>query len=123
MTKLLACLALAILLAVPAQAGPFEDGVLAYKSGDYVTAIRIWRLLAEKGHARAQFNLALMSGKGDGVPKDYVKAHMWSSLAAAQRDKNGVRFRDFIASRMTPAQIAEAQKLAREWAAKHRYNR
>jgi TPR repeat protein len=48
-----------------------------------------------------------------GVPQDYVIAHMWLSLAAA--GGNFTAERDFIAAKMTPAQVAEAQKLAREW--------
>jgi hypothetical protein len=53
--------------------------------------------------------------KGQGVPEDYVIAHMWFSLAAAGGDRNAAKGRDLVATRMTPAQIAEAQKLAREW--------
>jgi hypothetical protein len=47
------------------------------------------------------------------VPQDYVLAHMWFNLAAAQVPV--AVFRDDIASKMSAAQIAEAQKLAREW--------
>jgi TPR repeat protein len=54
-------------------------------------------------------------GTGQGVPQDYVKAHMWFNLAAAGGHKNAVKARDMTAARMTAAQIAEAQKLAREW--------
>jgi len=53
--------------------------------------------------------------KGEGVPQDYVKAHMWVNLAGAKGDEEAIKARDSIAERMTPAQIAEAQKLAREW--------
>jgi TPR repeat protein len=63
-----------------------------------------------------------MYAKGEGVPQDYVQAHKWFNLAASRfpasekenRDK-AVENRDRIAAKMTPAQIAEAQKLAREW--------
>ncbi len=61
-----------------------------------------------------------MYGKGLGVPQDYVQAHMRFNLAASSfppgenRDK-AVKNRDIVAKRMTPAQISEAQKLAREW--------
>ncbi len=61
-----------------------------------------------------------MYGKGLGVPQDYVQAHMWSNLAASgyipgkTRDQS-VKDRDIVAEKMTPAQIAEAEKLAREW--------
>ena len=57
---------------------------------------------------------------GRGIPQDYIEAHKWFNLAAAtdtekeDRDK-AVKERDDVAARMTPAQIAEAQKLAREW--------
>ena len=53
---------------------------------------------------------------GKGVVQDYVLAHMWLNLAAAQGDPDAARWRDDVAKMMMPAQIAEAQKLAREWA-------
>jgi TPR repeat protein len=57
---------------------------------------------------------------GRGVPQDYVEAHKWFNLAAAisttESNRNtAVKGRDRVATRMTPDQIAEAQKLAREW--------
>ena len=77
---------------------------------------------AEQGHAGAQYNRGVAYGKGKGVPQDYVQAHMWFNLAASRfsaseaedRDR-AVENRDMIASRMTPEQLAEAQRLAREW--------
>ncbi len=56
-----------------------------------------------------------MYAKGQGVPQDYVLAHMWFNLAGAQGDKKARKDRDLAASHMTPDQIAEAQRLAREW--------
>ena len=56
-----------------------------------------------------------MYDNGEGVPQDYVTAHMWFNLAAASGNKDAVKARDIVAAQMTPAQIAEAQKLAREW--------
>jgi hypothetical protein len=51
-------------------------------------------------------------------PQDYVQAHMWYNLAAAgsadQLRDQAAQFRDELAAKMTPAQIAEAQKMARE---------
>ena len=46
---------------------------------------------------------------------DYVMAHMWVNLSAAQGHKKAVKARDILAKKMTPDQIAEAQRLAREW--------
>jgi TPR repeat protein len=52
---------------------------------------------------------------GKGMPQNYVMAHMWFNLSAAKGGMNAAKFRDSLAKKMTPAQIAEAQKLAREW--------
>ena len=56
-----------------------------------------------------------MYATGQGVQQDYVTAYMWLDLSAAQGEQGAVKARDMIARRITPAQIAEAQKLAREW--------
>ena len=52
---------------------------------------------------------------GYGVAKDFVLAHMWYNLAAAQGNFGSGWERGVVAMKMTPAQISEAQKLAREW--------
>ena len=82
---------------------------------DYVEAANWYRKAAEQGHAEAQNNLGLMYGIGQGVQQNYVQAHMWYNLAGAQGLEQAAKNRDNVAKRMTPAQIAEAQKLAREW--------
>ncbi len=64
-----------------AVAGPLEDGMDAHKSRDYPTALRLWRPLAEQGHADAQFALGFMLEHGQGAPRDRVRAHMLYSLA------------------------------------------
>lgn len=56
-----------------------------------------------------------MYANGQGVPKDYALAYMWWNLGAAGGNENGGKNRDIVATRMTPAQIAEAQRLSREW--------
>ena len=75
--------------------------------------------ILEQGDADAQFSLGLMYRKGQGVPQDYTVAlkwaHMWFNLAAAQGHEQARENRDIISDGMTPAQIAEAQRLAREW--------
>ena len=69
--------------AIPAtaSAGSFEDGLAAYERGDYETALREFRPLAEQGDASAQFNLGVIYSNGLGVPQDSVK---WFRLAAEQ---------------------------------------
>jgi TPR repeat protein len=89
---------------------------------DYAEAAAWYRKAADQGFAYAQHNLGALYRDGRGVPQDYVQAHMWLNLAAARfdasekelRDRAAER-RDQVAAKMTPAQIAEAQKLAREW--------
>ena len=56
-----------------------------------------------------------MYGLGHGVTKDHIQAHLWYNLAAVEGDDDSRRNRDIIAEKMTFAQIAEAQRLAREW--------
>jgi TPR repeat protein len=183
----LVALGLLFALATPVAAGPFEDGLAAYERGDYATAFRLWRPLAEQGEAKAQNNLGVMYDKGLGAAQDYaeavkwyrraaeqgdagaqhslgfmyakghgvaqdyaealkwyrraaeqgnaraqhnlggmyakghgvaqdnVQAHKWVNLAATKGDSDSVKARDFVASVMTPQQIDEAQRLAREW--------
>ena len=147
-------------LSTPLLAGPSEDAKAAYERGDYATALRLYRQLAEGGDGDAQCELGRMYLSGNGVPqdyiqstawfrkaaeqgnvkgllflggsyyegrgvaKDYVQAHKWFSLAASRptstatdenvRDVAADR-RDELTAHMTVAQIAEAQKLAREW--------
>jgi uncharacterized protein len=179
----------------PAMAGPYEDGEAAYERGDYATAIRYWRPLADdgnaaaqtivgamyaagqgvpqdyaqaffwarkaadhgyiaaqgivgamygmgqgvpqdyaqavfwlrkaadKGNADAQFSLGLMYEYGRGVPQDYVQANSWFNLAAWSTPDPAVRQgavqeRDELAAKMTPDQIAEAERMARGWSPK-----
>ena len=102
----------------------FNFGLMYYKGRavrqDYTEAVKWWRLSAEKGFAEALNNLGMMYGNGDGVAKDDVEALKWFDLAAwrhppgRKRSKSG-RDRDFLAGKMSAAQIAEAARLAREW--------
>ena len=82
---------------------------------DYATAASWYRKAAEQSDATAQSNLGVIYYNGRSVPQDFVIAHMWLNLAAASGDKDAVENRRIIAAKMTPAQLAEAQKLAREW--------
>ena len=70
---------------------------------------------AEQGNALAQFNLGVNYTSGEGVPQDDVLAHKWFNLAAAQGDASAKKNRAIVTDRMTREQIAEAQRLAREW--------
>jgi TPR repeat protein len=82
---------------------------------DYQEALRWCGLAAHQGQRVAMFTLGRHYHAAQGVPQDLVRAHMWYNLAAAHGYESGTKWRDRIARAMTPAQIAEAQKLAREW--------
>jgi TPR repeat protein len=69
-------------IAGSAVAGPYEDGTTAFERGDYETAVRDWRPLANKGFAGAQFGLGVMYANGNGVPPDYEAALNWFRKAA-----------------------------------------
>ena len=68
-------------LAIPARAD-FDDGKAAFEQGDYTTALREWKPLAEHGDREAQYWLAQMYARGTGVPQDYREALWWLRKAA-----------------------------------------
>ena len=82
---------------------------------DKQEAVKWYRRAAEQGYAHGQFSLGVMYYFGEGVPKDHVLAYKWFNLAAAQGNKNAAELRDVLATEMTPSQIAEAQRLAKEF--------
>jgi len=71
-------------LAVSLVGADFEAGMTAYQKGDYATAIKEWRPLAENGNPSAQFNLGLLYLEGQGVPQNYEQAANWFRRAAEQ---------------------------------------
>ena len=75
--------------------------------------------LAEQGDVESQLYIGLIYDMGQRVKKDYVLAHMWLNIAASNgnSDARNARFR--MDSKMSTEQIQEAQRLAREWIAKH----
>jgi TPR repeat protein len=140
-----------VVFAALAYAG-FDDGKAAYVIGDYATAYKELKPLADQGnveaqcmlgrmyefgghgvrkdHAQAlkwfrkaaeqgdpggQYDMGMVFTAGHGVPQDYVQAYMWFNLAALQGNLDARNRRDEVARKITPAQIAEAQRLAKEW--------
>jgi len=85
---------------------------------DYAKAVRWYRKAADQEDATAQNSLGMMYDEGQGVPQNYLLAHMWFNLASARGDKQGENNREIVAKKMTADQIAEAQRLAREWKVK-----
>ena len=86
---------------------------------DDAEAIRWYRLAAEQGAVTAQVLLGIKYWEGEGVPEDFVLAYMWLNLGAAQGHENGQELKDILEQQMTREQIAEAQRLSREWIEAH----
>jgi uncharacterized protein len=80
-----------VCLAAPAWAD-LNAGWDAYRSGDYATALREWRPLAERGDVRAQAMLGGLYHDGKGVPQDYAHARQWFLKAAVQEFADAERY-------------------------------
>ena len=106
----------------------YSDGLGGLQQ-DSAKAHRLYQLAAEQGHFRAMILLGDQYWMGEGVPQDLVQAHMWLSLAEFHESNQSVEtpaalapemsVSQAVALMMTPAQIAEAQRFAREWVAAH----
>ena len=77
-----------VALAGVAAAGPLVDGINAYHQGEYATAYRLLRPLAEQGDALAQLDVSILFYGGLGVPQDYAEAVKWCRKAADQGQPN-----------------------------------
>ena len=84
---------------------------------DYNKAFKLQTGAAEQGNATAQRNLALMYYDGKGVIEDYVEAYKWA-LLAGMNGEDVTKIKQDLTAKMTPDQIAEAQKLAKDFVAK-----
>ena len=93
MRHLLPRLAAAILLtfAIPAFAGPLEDGLDAFKAKDYAKAAALWTPLAEAGDLTAQYRLGTLYAEGQGVPQDDALAFKWF-LRAAEKGEPSAQY-------------------------------
>jgi TPR repeat protein len=87
---------------------------------DYDEAFKWFWLAAAQGNPLAYGKLGQMYEAGQGVAQDYIEAYKWYSLADAQGEEEAASLRDVLAKEMTSHQIAEAQRLAREWKPKNR---
>lgn len=82
---------------------------------DMTEAAKWYRLAAEQGYMMSQNSLGVIYTTGDvGVPMNLVQAHLWFNLASKE-NASAVSRRDRLKAKMTPEQIAEAEKLAKEW--------
>lgn len=82
---------------------------------DYTIAAIWYRRAADQGDVFGQYLVGQLYERGQGVPKDFVLAYKWFNLAAAGGNEFAEERRDYLESKMSRDQIAEAQRLAREW--------
>jgi uncharacterized protein len=97
---------------------------------DYAQAVTWYRKAADQGYGLAQQFLGEMYENGWGVPQNYAQAYIWFNLWALrvgdmvpERERSAIlevaaKFLDRLAAKMTPQQLVEAQRTAREWAPK-----
>jgi hypothetical protein len=85
---------------------------------NFFEAVKWFKLAAEQRHGYGQYSLARMYARGDGISddwqRDYVRAYMWMDSAAINGFTDATKHRNALARSMTPQQISDAQKLARE---------
>ena len=91
----------------------YRDGVGVTKNA--ADAVKWFQKAADQNFAEAQFNLGVCYDDGEGVTKDAVQALKWYSLAADQKNENAAKYSAELQKVMTPDQIAEAQKLKKEF--------
>ena len=96
----------------------YENGYGAPQA--YTAAADFYVQAAISGNPFGQAMLGLMYDKGHGVPQDFVLAYKWLNLAASRATRHErdyfLRLRNAVASKMSPAQIAQGQYLALCWA-------
>ena len=89
---------------------------------NYVEAFKWINGSAELGYPKAQYHTGIMYRLGQGVPENKVLAYMWFSVAVSRsyypENRKATIARHAVAGKMTPAEIAEAQRLAQEWKVK-----
>ena len=109
-------LAIAVWLVIaPLARADYDAGQRAWDAGSVDEALSQWRAAANAGDRRAMLALGRLYLQGLGVLQDYVQAHRWFNLAASRGEPAALKERDALATKMTPEERAEAQKLARAW--------
>lgn len=95
----------------------FDAALEAYNRGDFEAAEKEFRTLSQQGYSRGHHGLGVLYDAGEGVPQDRVKAYAWFDVAAAAGGGGGElsrTYRDMVGRKISPAQVQQARKLARE---------
>lgn len=84
---------------------------------DFPEAAKWLKLAAEQGYGLAQYELGMIYRSGYGLPTDHVQSYVWLNLAAAAGVQQAVTARDEVMRSLSSKQLAQAQKISREWLA------
>jgi TonB family protein len=98
----------------PAHADLYTAEV-AYEKGDYATAFRQFKELAELGQPRAQYSLALLYAHAQGVPASFTYAHAWASLAGANGEADGTRLAQELEPELTPTSLSISSEIQNQF--------
>ena len=82
---------------------------------DYKEALRWLHLAAEQGDAKAQFALGFMYAQGEGIPQSYREAYKWYSTSATLGYKVATLETDYLAKKLNPQELKQAQDEASQW--------
>jgi TPR repeat protein len=93
--------------------GFYENG--KWVPQDFAEAAKWYHKAAEQGSVQGQANLGFMYAMGRGVSKNNVLAYMWLELAVAKGNADAMWNRRNVAAQMTPDEIKQAQRIAKEW--------
>jgi len=97
-------------------AADYYDGLRAFDQGDHETAVHEWVAAARLGDTQASFRMGKLHEQGVGVPQNFIRGHAYYNLAAAKGHAEALKARDAIAAKMTRAELADARRLAADWA-------
>jgi hypothetical protein len=92
----------------------FLTGAYAYRNGEYKYAVDMYEVAASWGYKPAQYNLAVMYIKGDGIPVDRPRAMAWAALAAERGDPTYVQAREAIYADLGKDEWEQANAIWRE---------
>ena len=106
--------AILVLASVPAWADLYSAGV-AYQKGDFASAFQQFKELAELGQPDAQYNLAVMYTRGEGVEENHVYAHAWASLAGQNGEAKGAALAAQLEPNLTPVSLRISGDIQAQW--------
>jgi len=91
----------------------FRLGAHAYRTKNYTFAIQMYQVSASWAYKPAEYNIAVMYARGDGVPADLPRAMAWIALAAERNEKHYVDAREAIYAEMSKEQFEQANEIWR----------